>query len=283
MADSNHPSANIQYDPLPLTHDDGGHDQLYNNNNESTAAFSTPMMEPTDLPMGTGQPRFIGRALYDEPMVGSSRPESYAASTTQTIESGRNSSVYALNAEPGAPYRDDPRDSYYTGSNQDLPMSPVGQSSRYLEEKRSAYAAPRQKSKRKVFILAIIAGLILLILAVVIPLYFAVFKPKHGVSGSTGGTSSPGQPGKPTTSGGKPVAALITGGDGSTVTRDDGSTFTYSNKFGGTWYYDPSNPMQNSAQAQSWTPPLNQTFNYGTDRIFGYAICLRTYITPSQL
>lgn len=269
MADSNHPSANIQYDPLPLTHDDGGHDQLYNNNNESTAAFSTPMMEPTDLPTGAGQSRFIGRALYDEPSTGPSRRESYAGSTHQTINTDPNSSVYALNPEPGAPYRDNP-DSYYAGSNQDLPMSPVGQSNRYLEEKRAAYTAPSQKSRRKVLILSILAGLILLILAVVIPLYFAVFKPKHGVSGGKGGTTSGGDPGSPTSSG-KPVAALITGGDGSKVTTEDGNTFSYSNKFGGTWYWDPSNPLQNSAQAQSWTPPLNQTFKYGSDRIYGYA------------
>ncbi|KZT68170.1 glycoside hydrolase family 5 protein [Daedalea quercina L-15889] len=50
---------------------------------------------------------------------------------------------------------------------------------------------------------------------------------------------------------------------------DDGTTFTYSNQFGGYWYYDPENPLTNYACAQSWTPPINETFQYGTDNIRG--------------
>ena len=68
----------------------------------------------------------------------------------------------------------------------------------------------------------------------------------------------------------KPQAALaITGGQGSLVTTDDGSTFTYNNTFGGVWYYDPNDPFNNGARAQSWSPALNETFDWSNDPIWG--------------
>ncbi|KAI0054166.1 glycoside hydrolase family 5 protein [Auriscalpium vulgare] len=141
---------------------------------------------------------------------------------------------------------------------------------RYLKEKQAVYAAPGVKSRRNIIILSVIGGLILLIVAVVVPIYFAVIKPhshkNESASGSTGSSSgSPSSTGAPT----PPKAAIVTGGDGSTITLDDGSTMIYSNKFGGSWYHDPSDPFNNAAQAQSWSPALNQTFHWGTDRIRG--------------
>ena len=38
------------------------------------------------------------------------------------------------------------------------------------------------------------------------------------------------------------LSLLRTGTDGSTVTMDDGTNFTYTNSFGGSWAVDPSNP-----------------------------------------
>lgn len=63
-------------------------------------------------------------------------------------------------------------------------------------------------------------ALVLVALAVVLPVYFAVIKP-HQLSHSTKGVGSDAQD------------ALQIGGDGSTVTRDDGSMFIYRNPFGG--------------------------------------------------
>lgn len=34
---------------------------------------------------------------------------------------------------------------------------------------------------------------------------------------------------------------------------------------------DPNDPFNNNAQANSWTPPLNTSWNWGTDKIYGYA------------
>ena len=60
------------------------------------------------------------------------------------------------------------------------------------------------------------------------------------------------------------------GGDGSTVTTDDGSTFVYKNSFGGIWVSDPKNPFNNSAKPNSWTPALSEQWDWANNRINGY-------------
>jgi glucan 1,3-beta-glucosidase len=290
------PPHNVSYDALPSTHDDHIGDTLYDappSPGGHPQTFHTPEFDPRDLapdesgipPVGPAQPRFLGAALYDHGGDTHIR-DSYASShnTFPSIGGGGgsseygHSSVYALN-DPLAGqnlsqslfdghYRDDPPDGYFHGEPGSLAMAPVGQS-RYLEEKRATYAAPRTKSKLKIMILAVLVSLILLIAAVLIPLYFAVIKPKShkDVVDTSGGSSSA----KPSSTGkaGSPSVAVVTGGDGSKVTMDDGSTFTYSNKLGGYWYWDPNDPFNNGAKAQSWSPALNETFNYGIDRIRG--------------
>jgi hypothetical protein len=59
---------------------------------------------------------------------------------------------------------------------------------------------------------------------------------------------------------------------------EDGTTFIYSNSFGGFWYDDKDDPFNNRAQSQSWSPPLNETFNPGGDRIRGYVTCSHTFM-----
>jgi glucan 1,3-beta-glucosidase len=223
-----------------------------------------------DPPFVAPKPRFLGPALVDEGLR-----QSYASSQG-SFNGGyddHSSSIYALNAarESSAsrgysyvPYEDEPRDS--AAALAGAPASPSGQQFRYLEEKRSKYV-PARKSKRTVVIASIIAALILAITAIVVAIYFTVIK-KHSSSSASSptGTSSASSPSGTS----KPNSKLVvSGGDGSTVTMDDGTTFTYSNKFGGTWYYDPQDPFNNAAQANSWTPPLNQSFRYGVDRVFG--------------
>jgi hypothetical protein len=117
---------------------------------------------------------------------------------------------------------------------------------------------------------------VIVLVAVVVPIYFVVIKPRS--SSLNDSSASPSSPTSTSTSSGQPGSAVVvTGGDGSTVTTEDGTTFTYSNPFGGTWYWDPQNPFNNNAQAQSWTPPLNQTFSFGIDKIFGYV-----FLDPSS-
>ncbi|KAF8671218.1 Cellulase (glycosyl hydrolase family 5) [Rhizoctonia solani] len=148
--------------------------------------------------------------------------------------------------------------------------------------------AQAKSSKRKWFwILAALVALAVIVVAVIVPVYYTVIKPKNNAaasSGSSGGHSS-GAP-APTQSGdpGTVPQEAITGGDGSTVKTETGS-FVYNNSFGGFWYYDPKNPFTNNAQAQSWSPPLNQSWKFGTDKIRGVNLggwlVLEPFITPA--
>ncbi len=295
MSGPNDTTRNVAYDPLPLTGEEPHGDSLYNDPNRSLSGTPQPplhQLQSTDdfgIPAGAAQPRFLGAALYSEgggAGGGPSMRDSYASShNTYPSAGGRDSeyssSVYGLtDGQRGADtsgqiyaggYRDDPRDTEYYGGDGAMPMASVGsRGSRYLEEKRAAYAPPR--SKRKVIIgCGILAG-ILLILAIVIPVYFAVVKPNNKNSNNNGDSDgdSNGSEAPSATSTGKPTSVLVTGGSGSKVTTDDGTTFTYKNDFGGIWYHDPQDPWHNGARAQSWSPALNETFKYGVDKIRGY-------------
>ncbi|OWZ33521.1 glucan 1,3-beta-glucosidase [Cryptococcus neoformans AD2-60a] len=64
-------------------------------------------------------------------------------------------------------------------------------------------------------------------------------------------------------------ATPTTGTQGSLITLEDGSTMTYDNPYGGKWVWDEANPFKNEAQANSWTPALNQNWTWGQDKVFG--------------
>ncbi|KAF7441072.1 hypothetical protein PC9H_001421 [Pleurotus ostreatus] len=282
MSNPQQPSANISYDPLPLTTDaDQYQNALYNapgSPGPASPSFQNmrELGSTSSLPPGASaaQPRFMG--TYD----GHAGPrESYASSQYPSGGSDFNGSVVALNDTSmggrtltGSPYRDEP-DSF---NEQGHAMSPMGQSSspRYLGEKQNLYAAPRAKSSRKVLILAVLASLILLILAVVIPVYFAVIKPRmrnsdNDSSNDSDSSNSDNNNSHSPQATGKPQVKIVTGRDGSEITTEDGSKFTYENKLGGYWYWDEDDVFNNGAKAQSWTPALNETFRYGIDKIRG--------------
>ena len=48
---------------------------------------------------------------------------------------------------------------------------------------------------------------------------------------------------------------------------------------------DPANPFNNNAQPNSWTPPLNTSWTWGKDRVFGVNLggwlVMEPFITPS--
>ena len=282
------------YDPLPLNADHRD-DVPYNAPmSPRTMGYNVSEMEPLephdDLPPGAGRPRFMGTALHDD---GPQPRQSYADSNSSfpTIQDDYQSSVYRLNAPgQGAPgrdsafytlnYHDDPHDAGYTDSPPTMSTGKSGmQSSPYLAEKRDAYIAPRVRSRRRWWIIggavaaAIVAGVV-----VVVVLLVANHHKSDSDSSVSGGSSKGGKPSgagdaQPEASG-KPTSAIVkTGGDGSTVTTEDGTTFTYSNPFGGYWYWDPEDPFNNGARAQSWSPALNETFQYGIDPIRGYVTC----------
>jgi len=284
--EGNNPGHGIPYDPVPNPQQDlepsfDIHDTPYDP--YSSEAMSIPHsddLNPDEPSITLIPPRFFG--TIDGEGIRQS-----LASLGSRPESENLSSLYALNPEslsaratppPGAaaadtfsaPYRDEPR-----SPSEDVDHGPSALSSfsrpRFLKEKEAVYATPTSKARRRnVIILAALGGLILLIVVVVVPVYFLVVKPhsnassssaqpSHSTSASPSSTSTPSSP----------KSAIVTGGDGSTVTMENGTTFTYSNPFGGYWYFDPNDPFNTGARAQSWTPALNETFRYGIDPIRG--------------
>lgn len=163
-------------------------------------------------------------------------------------------------------------------------MGSYGAKPAYMDEKRAAYPAGRPKSKRRIFIIAGIVAGILLILAIVIPVIFAVVKKKDNDSDTSSGAGGASAAHPSTTGSSEPskgdhsATSAVTGGDGSEVTMDDGSKVKYSNPYGGYWYYDEKDPYNNAAKVNSWTPALNETFEYGKNRIFGCAPISVSYI-----
>ncbi|KAG8945354.1 hypothetical protein FRC04_000889 [Tulasnella sp. 424] len=127
--------------------------------------------------------------------------------------------------------------------------------------------------KKLFFILGGLAALVIIAVAVAVPVALTHKKSSSGSSSSSSSSSSgpsttgSGQNGGPTSS--NPTTNAVTGGDGTTIKTENGTTFTYVNKFGGTWYDDPNDPYNNNAQAQSWTPPLNTSWDYENDLIRG--------------
>lgn len=104
--------------------------------------------------------------------------------------------------------------------------------------------AARSSNWKKYAVIGVIA-LIVVVLAVVLPVYFLVIKKKDssssGTSGGGGGGSSTDGEGVVAQPGG-----VTSGTDGSVVFTENGN-FTYVNKFGGRWSYDPANPFANGA------------------------------------
>ncbi|KAF5324525.1 hypothetical protein D9611_004572 [Ephemerocybe angulata] len=271
MANPGQPSGNIVYDPLPLTTEDSN--ALYNAPPSPLPSQSQFSMNDgySGVPPGAGQPRFMAAQLYGGNDTSQPDFRDSFASSNRSIPGGNPSeygSVYALNDTRSGPYRDEP-----AGFPDDVPMSPVGHS-RALNEKNNVYAPPKAKSRRKIMIIGAIIALILIAAAVVIPLYFTVFKKKDGSSSGKTGDSTGSNTDSDSTGGKTPNKPqnVVSGGDGSTVTMEDGTTFKYQNKFGGYWYYDPNNPYSSGGKPQEWSPAINETFNYGVDKIRGVNI-----------
>ncbi|KAI0785873.1 glycoside hydrolase superfamily [Abortiporus biennis] len=161
------------------------------------------------------------------------------------------------------------------------------------EEQGTVYATGKKPLyKRPVFWFLGAAVLAAIIVAAVVPAVIVTRNNNNlsasgashdgGHSSSNSGTSTSSS----STPSGTPTPQQLTrGGDGSTVTKSDGTTFTYVNKFGGIWVDDPNNPLDNSAQCNSWTPPLNTTWDWGQTHINGVNLggwfVLEPFISPS--
>ncbi|KAF9476407.1 glycoside hydrolase family 5 protein [Pholiota conissans] len=136
--------------------------------------------------------------------------------------------------------------------------------------------------------MAIIFGLpiiIVLFLVIFLPIFLVAVR-KNGSHASNSRVSDGGV-GSGVANPGSPIGAVVShdsGGNGSFVKLDNGTEFTYINPFGGFWVQDPTNPYSDNAQPNLWTPPLNTSWTWGKDRIFGVNLgglfVLEPFITP---
>ncbi|KAJ2912332.1 hypothetical protein MD484_g8086, partial [Candolleomyces efflorescens] len=148
--------------------------------------------------------------------------------------------------------------------------------------------AGRKSGRKRWIVLAVVLGIaIIVFLAVFLPVYFVVIRksPEAASGGSTSdgssGSSGTGTAGAPRPSS---TAGITTGGDGSVITLENGTTFTYRNSFGGFWVHDPEDPFNNTARPNQWTPPLSTPWRWGVDRIYGVNLggwlVLEPFISP---
>ncbi|KAJ6536155.1 glycoside hydrolase [Mycena capillaripes] len=192
---------------------------------------------------------------------------------------GLNPSVRSSQVNP---FRDDSDTS--SSSNNSTAHLPASSAAPGAATEGSHGAAGPSK-KRRLIRLGALAGLVVVVLAIVLPVAFLVGK-KHNdnTAASSGVPSSPGD-NSTTESGGKTVVGAVTGGDGSTVIMANGESFTYTNPFGGYWLADPENPFATGAKPNSWTPALNETWTWGVDRVNGVNLggwfVLEPFIAPA--
>lgn len=184
-----------------------------------------------------------------------------------------------------------PRDSYLTNNSatHSAPLLPeVGEKD--LPDPRNLTGSGSKPLHKRPLIWALaVAAVALIAVAVIVPVYFVVIKPKNNTV--TGGDSnSPNDNGNGNNNGPthQPPTSKTSGGNGSTITTQDGTKFTYINPFGGICGWssifptcitsntilgvsDPNDPFNNGAYPNSWTPALNTSWTWGQDKLYGYA------------
>ncbi|KAF8215056.1 glycoside hydrolase superfamily [Mycena galopus ATCC 62051] len=129
----------------------------------------------------------------------------------------------------------------------------------------------RNSRRRKIIIISV-SLLVVVVVAVSVPI---------ALSSSNKGTSSANSAsGKSTSSG------PTSGTTGSLITTDDGTTFTYTNNFGGDWGWDPESPFSLGGKAQSWSKRVgSEEWDWGTDVARGVNLggwlLTEPFITPA--
>jgi glucan 1,3-beta-glucosidase len=119
-------------------------------------------------------------------------------------------------------------------------------------------AQQKTRKRRKIWIG--VGGLVIVAAAIAVGVALALTK-KKGSTSSGGGSGG---------SGGTGSSSSTSGKTGSKVTMEGGSTFVYTNDFGGDWAFDPKLPFAAGGQAQSWTPRVGQDdWVWGQDVVKG--------------
>ncbi|KAG8852567.1 hypothetical protein FRC20_001484, partial [Serendipita sp. 405] len=267
---SNNPSPTIPYEPVATV----------------DSANQYPPSQPTDF--GPPRPGFFNATSHS----------TMSSTTTLDVRSSTYSDSYGKSKQNGDLYLDSPSESDAPGAR-GLGGSGAATGGSGLEKAEGQvplYGSQQTNRRRPKMncvtkLIIIVCALLLLAVAVFVPLWFFVLRDKLGHGGHSSSSSSNhngnsgANSGTTATNNGDEQHVVTTGGDGSLVTKDDGSTFMYNNTFGGFWVFDPSNPLNESAQAQSWTKPLSQQWQWGVDKMYGVNLggwlTLEPFISPA--
>lgn len=147
------------------------------------------------------------------------------------------------------------------------PLQPSGDDVHGKQEVDRTLSDKNPKRALRLRLLLILLVFLIVAVGIALGVYFGT---RSKGSGDNHNHSSSPSVASPTPSG-QPNSKILYGGDGTVVTTENGSKFVYNNSFGGYFVQDPDDPFNNNARAQSWSPPLNQSWQFGKDQIFGWA------------
>jgi aryl-phospho-beta-D-glucosidase BglC (GH1 family) len=226
--------------------------------------YATPMHSPLNLDNGTLEPpraSFFNPGL--SPDLGNTPRDSIAASTNGPEQS---------------------RDGLTPAES--TTFLPAGKESETVLPERAIATKPPYR--RPAFLAVAVAALVAIILTIILPVYFVVIhKNKNSSNLANGnGNGSGNGSGSGNGNGKNPPSSsnATTGGDGSIIVSGN-TSFIYHNSFGGYWIYDPQDPFNDGAAPNSWTPPLNKSWVWGSNRVFGVNLgglfVLEPFISPA--
>lgn len=247
--------------------------------------FDDVIFENTNPPT---QSRFLGAALRDY------RPVSGLSTMTDASQPSRNSQALNTTYDPSSPFLtkdsenlgadSEPLQSFHVlESDQarnidEVTKEELDAENENLRSESRPLTSPHRRRNIIIGCVAIIS-LIAIVLAILLGSILGTTgrqsNANKGAQLNSGGTAPVNSPtGKPGTK--------LWGVGGDTITTEDGSTFVYNNKLGGTWV---SIPLNDTAKAQGDQPALNQKWDYSENRMIGVNLggwlVIEPFIVPS--
>ncbi|KJA23279.1 glycoside hydrolase family 5 protein [Hypholoma sublateritium FD-334 SS-4] len=141
---------------------------------------------------------------------------------------------------------------YQPASNAETPLQPNTPSKAVLA-RRMNQRKQNPRRRRNIWIVLGVAAIVVIAAAVVVGV---ILSKKHSSEESSSSSSSSGSSGSAGTSGSGSTNSATSGKTGSKIKMDDGTTFTYTNNFGGDWAMDPTSPFAAGGKAQTWSPRI---------------------------
>ncbi|KAK4704592.1 glucan 1,3-beta-glucosidase, partial [Phenoliferia sp. Uapishka_3] len=293
-------SAEGRYAALPLTEEPFLPPTHRHSSNSSTPEEAAPMLSPPP-----GSPGIPSNRASNSPSSLGSYPDPYQMYSAGSEQSSFNFSLGGdgdssrpMNARRGSNLPDlgsgEGRRSglgqYASGGGADEFAEKDEESGRGLAGRKEGNFYTRMSSRgRRILFAGIIIAIIVIAVAAAVPSALSNKSNKSvkaaaatGSSSSSSGTGTATSSAATATSTGFDWKTAATGGDGSTVFTEDGSSFVYNNTFGGFWV---SVPFNDTARAQNDVPALDQTWDYSVNMISGVNLggwlMLEPFITPA--